>query len=257
MHPTCPDGQSVEGAATEAEDPGPAEGGDGASSTRTVIHAGRSASLSVALTSCSMSTGQRCLTSPGSARSSPRRSSARSATRVGSPARPSSPVGAAPARSRCHPAKATTNRFATGSISAATAASTACCTSSASFNNATIPPRVAISHARPQKARLDEKPDAPTNASSRTASSAACGAMNTLVAVDSRRQLDKGASDSPDRAGVEVDAVLVPHDVRSRRGAASSVLESPAIAMPVWSLPTMRWPSVAHQHSAAAAGVRS
>ena len=67
MHPTCPDGQSVEGAATEAEDPGPAEGGDGASSTRTVIHAGRSASLSVALTSCSMSTGQRCLTSPGSA----------------------------------------------------------------------------------------------------------------------------------------------------------------------------------------------
>lgn len=42
------------------------------------------------------------------------------------------------------------------------------------------------------------------------------------------------------RAGVEVDAVVVPHDVRSRRGAASSVPESPAIAMPVWSLSTMR-----------------
>ena len=169
------------------------------SSTRTVIDARRSASLSVALTSCSMSTGQRCVTSPGSARSSPRRSSARSATRVGSRAGPSRPLERHRRRSRCHPAKAPTNRSATGSISAATAASTACCTSSASLNNATIPPRVAISHARPQKARLDENPDAPTNASSPTASSAACGATNTPAAIapHSRQRLDKGASDTP------------------------------------------------------------
>jgi len=47
--------------------------------------------------------------------------------------------------------------------------------SSASHNNATIPTRAAISRERPPRARPDEKPDARTNASSLTASSAAAG----------------------------------------------------------------------------------
>ena len=51
--------------------------------------------------------------------------------------------------------------------------------------------------ARPPRARPDAKRDAPTNATSPTVSSAACGATNTPAVPHFRRQLDKGASDTP------------------------------------------------------------
>jgi hypothetical protein len=78
-------------------------------------------------------------------------------------------------------------------------ASTACRTSSASPNSVTTQRHGAISSARPQRARPDEKPDVRTNATSPTASSAACGTTKRPGAARTRRRLDKGASDTPAR----------------------------------------------------------
>ncbi len=62
------------------------------------------------------------------------------------------------------------------------------------------PKRPPTSPARPPKARPDAKPDEPTNDTSPTASSAACGETKPPDDHPSRSPLDKGASDSPYRS---------------------------------------------------------
>ena len=122
---------------------------------------------------------------------------ARSATPAASTASPSSPAGAAPEPSPCPQVKAPATRSSTGSTSEATGASTACSTSPQSPNSAASPKRPSTSPARPPKARPDAKPDEPTNDTSPTASSAACGATKPPDTSPTHQRLDKGASDSP------------------------------------------------------------
>ena len=146
----------------------------------------------------SMSTAPHCATNPASDRSRQQHSSSKSATRTGSRASPSSLAGAAPAQSPCRPAKATVSPSGIASTSAATGGSTACSTSPASPNNATSTRPATTSTAKSAKARPAAKLAEPTNDTSPTESSDACGTTNH----DDRTSpftspLDKGASDSP------------------------------------------------------------
>ncbi len=103
------------------------------------------------------------------------------------------------ARSLCPQEKAPNNPTTTGSISAATGASTASSASRQSPKAATTPRLSNISNAKKPKARPNEQPDEPTNANSPTASSEECGETNELTANQPNKPLDKGASDSPRR----------------------------------------------------------
>ena len=169
------------------------------SSDKTAQRAARSAASSASSTICSTKPKPPCATKPASARSQQRPCCARSATPAASTANPSSPAGAAPAPSPCPQAKAPATPSSTASTSETTDASTACSTSPRSPNNAASPKRPPTSPARPPKARPDAKPDEPTNDTSPTASSAACGETKPPDNSLTHSPLDKGASDSPRR----------------------------------------------------------
>ena len=90
--------------------------------------------------------------------------------------------------------KATGRRCDIGLTSVAIGGSTECSPSPASFSTATSTTPVSASTARSAKARHDEKHDAPTDATSPTGSSDACGKTKPDAANPSTSQLDKGAS---------------------------------------------------------------